>query len=145
MSYEKNFVPALPSPTVKTQKIVDVLPPSEYVLDITSSVSHETKNVTNARDKAYGFLLMNVPLFGSFAIGVWALASWQTGYPLLNMVGFLILWLSFVAGWLLMYLYTLFFSLEGVALYEARQKYLIVRREQEYRWSVVEDKIEKSA
>ena len=132
-----NYVPAIPD---KKPKNI-VVPITGEIVSCETVAKVNLNNDTSARDRALGFLIMNVPLFGSFGIVVWALVSWSSGYVLLNFFGFLVLWGSFAGSWLLTYIVTALLSPEGIALYEAYQRYLILKTEQRNRWKIYEEKV----
>ena len=99
---------------------------------------------TSAVDRSKGFLIANVPLFGAFALGVWLLSGLVTATPLFSFLGLCILWSSFVLAWLLSYYYTLRVSAEGIAMFEAKSKWQVVKEEQRRRWAHYEKLTEGS-
>jgi hypothetical protein len=92
-----------------------------YTLDVVTQSTQHIEMRTSAVDRAQGFLIANVPLFGAFALGVWLLSGLMTTSGFFTLTGLVILWLSFVAAWLASYYYTLQVSAEGIAMFEARK------------------------
>ena len=105
-----------------------------HVIDVPMNASQHIEMKTSAVDRGKGFLIVNVPLFGAFALGVLLLAILMTGHPFWSFWSFCVFWLSFVAAWLYSYKMTLDKSAEGVSHYEARQKWGVIREEQRRRW-----------
>ena len=126
-------------PATVTQPIVRRMPPAEinqtsHIIDVAPSAVHHVEMKTSARDRAEGFLLATVPLFAGLALGMVLISVFFFGVPFMSLTALVIFWLSFVAAWLLAYVYTLAVSAEGIAMFEARQKWNIIKREQEERW-----------
>ena len=108
---------------------------TSHTLDVPMQATQHIEMKTSAVDRSKGFLIANVPLFAAFAIGVWLLSGWLAAYPLLSYLGLLIFWLSFVLAWLVSYWYTLRVSAEGIAMYEAKSKWGIIKSEHDRRWA----------
>lgn len=113
-----------------------ILPVQEtnHTLDVPLSSSQHIEMKTSAVDRSKGFLIANVPMFAAFALGVWLLTGLLTETPLLSFLGFCVLWLSFVLAWLASYAYTLHVSAEGIAMWEAKAKWGVIKEEQRRRW-----------
>ena len=105
-----------------------------HTIDVPLNAVQHIEMKTSSVDRAKGFLIVNVPLFGAFALGVLLLAILMTGYPFWSFWSFCVFWLSFVLAWLYSYKMTLDKSAEGVSHYEARQKWNVIREEQRRRW-----------
>ena len=43
--------------------------------------------------------------------------------------------MTFVGAWLATYIYTLAISAEGIAMFEAKSKWDVIKREQQERWN----------
>jgi len=114
-----------------------------HTIDAPLSATQHIEMKTSATDRAQGFLIVNVPLFGAFALGVLLLAVLMTGHPFWSFWSFCIFWLSFVLAWLYSYKMTLDKSAEGVSHYEARQKWAVIREEQRRRWEYYDSQIEE--
>lgn len=97
---------------------------------------------TSAVDRAKGFLIASVPLYLTFAAAVVAVVVFGFSVPLASLATLTIFFLSFTAAWVVGYCYTLQTSAEGVALYEAKQKWATIRDEQRWRWGWYERQIE---
>lgn len=122
------------------QPIVRRLSPGElnqvqHVIDVQPSAKHYVEMRTSAKDRAQGFLIANVPLFAGLALGMVLIAVFFFEVPFLSLPALVIFWLTFVAAWLISYIYTLAVSAEGIAMYEARQKWNVIKREQQERWN----------
>ncbi len=107
---------------------------TSHTLNVPMQATQHIEMKTSATDRAKGFLIANVPLFGAFALGVWLLTGLTTATPLFSFLGLCILWSSFVMAWLVSYWYTLRVSAEGIAMFEARAKWQIIAEEQRRRW-----------
>lgn len=134
-----NFVAAEITTTAKRGP-VQMLPVQDtsHALDVPLSATQHIEMRTSAVDRAKGFLIANVPLFAAFALGVWLLSGVFALAPWFSITALVIFWLSFVLAWLVSYVYTLAVSAEGVALYESRQKWSVIREEQRRRWDYYE-------
>jgi len=130
-----NMVKAAPAaPTVRR------MPPAElnavsHVIDVQPNATHHVEMKTSAVDRSKGFLIATVPLFGAFALGVLLIAIFSFDVPILSLAAFLVFWLSFVAAWLLAYLWTIIVSAEGISMFEAWSKWGVIKREQKERWN----------
>lgn len=127
-------------PAPVQQPIVRRMTPAElnqvqHVIDVQPSAQHIVEMKTSARDRAEGFLIATVPLFAGLALGMVLISVFFFGVPFMSLTALVIFWLSFVAAWLIAYVYTLAVSAEGIAMFEARQKWNVIKREQEERWS----------
>lgn len=128
-----NFVPAGPG-----RREAPSLPINSQVAHAIDAAPVATQHVemrTSAVDRAKGFLIASVPLYMAFAASVVAVCVIGWRVPVWSLATFVIFWLSFVAAWIVGYAYTLHVSAEGVAHYEARQKWAILREEQRRRWN----------
>lgn len=112
-----------------------------HVIDAAPVATQHVEMKTSAVDRAKGFLIASVPLYMAFAIAVVAVCVIGWRVPVWSLATFIIFWLSFVAAWIVGYTYTLNVSAEGVAHYEARQKWGILREEQRRRWDHYEHQI----
>ena len=134
----RNLVRALPEVTSVAKRGPAVPLPvqdTNHTIDVPMQATQHIEMQTSAVDRSKGFLIANVPLFAAFAMGVWLLSGWLAAYPLLSYLGLLIFWLSFVLAWLVSYWYTLRVSAEGIAMYEAKSKWGIIRDEHDRRWA----------
>jgi len=123
-----------PAQTI-VRRIPTELGQTSHVIDVAPSAQHIVTMKTSARDRAEGFLIATVPLFAGLALGMVLISVFFFGVPFMSLTALVIFWLSFVAAWLIAYVYTLAVSAEGIAMFEARQKWNVIKREQEERWS----------
>ena len=119
--------------------VVSRIPPAElnnvnHTIDVAPSATHHVEMRTSAVDRSKGFLIATVPLFAGLALGMVLISVFFFDVPFLSLPALCIFWLTFVVSWLLAYGYTLAVSAEGIAHYEARQKWDVIRREQAERW-----------
>lgn len=134
----QNYVPAHTGRTTAhpmSASELTALNNAQHVIDVPLSATQHIEMKTSAVDRALGFLIANVPLFAAFAVGVVLVSYVGFNVPFLSIPALVIFWLSFVAAWLISYGYTLSLSAEGVAHYEARQKWQVIKREQKERWN----------
>ena len=129
----------LVQPEPQQQPIVRRMPTeinqTSHVIDVAPSAQHYVEMRTSAKDRAQGFLIATVPLFAGLALGMVLISVFFFNVPFLSLTALVIFWLSFVAAWLIAYVYTLAVSAEGIAMFEARQKWNVIKREQEERWN----------
>lgn len=136
----RNFVPAMPSR--QAQMAMPVNSQVAHVIDVAPVATQHVEMKTSAVDRAKGFLLASVPLYAMFALAVVAVVVLGWNVPLASMATLAIFVLSFTAAWIIGYAYTLQISPEGVSLYEAKEKWGVIRREQDYRWNHYQSQIE---
>lgn len=130
----RNYIPPQPAAPV-----VRRMPPGElnavsHTIDVAPNATHHVEMRTSAVDRSKGFLIATVPLFAGLALGMLLISVFFFGVPLMSLTALVVFWLSFVGAWLLAYLYTLAVSAEGIAMFEARQKWSLLAREQKERW-----------
>ena len=132
----ENFVTVGQTTSLAKRPKMEVLPVQDtrHTIDVPMQATQHIEMKTSAVDRSKGFLIANVPLFSAFAIGVWLLSGLITASPLFSFLGLCILWSSFVLAWLLSYWYTLRVSAEGVAFFEAKSKWAVIKDEQKRRW-----------
>lgn len=116
------------------RRIPTELGQTSHVIDVAPSAQHIVTMKTSARDRAEGFLLATVPLFAAFALAIVLISVFFFSVPFMSLTALVIYWLAFVAAWLIAYVYTLATSAEGIAMFEARQKWNVIKREQQERW-----------
>lgn len=129
-----NYVSAQPEQTTEIARTpkAEVMPQMPVQLNVTPTATSHIDMRTSAQDRAVGFLIASMPRTFAFSLTV-TLASIVLGGVTLA-VAFVILFGVFSVVELISYIYTLYISAEGTAHYEARQKWGILRREQEERW-----------
>ena len=137
---QAQFVPAATNgqtTAIARRPRMEVLPVQDtrHTIDVPMQSTQHIEMKTSAVDRSKGFLIANVPLFGAFALGVWLLSGLVTTTPLFSFLGLCILWSSFVLAWLASYYYTLRVSAEGIAMFEAKSKWNVIREEQKRRWA----------
>lgn len=127
-----NYVPAVPTSSAMPSQRVG-LPQESIMLDVTPTATANIDMRTSAQDRAIGFLISSVPRTFAFSLAITILSIVVGGVTLV--MSFVILFGTFSVVELASYVYTLAVSAEGVAFYEARQKWAILRREQTERWA----------
>lgn len=120
--------------------VVRRMPPGElnavsHTIDVAPSSTHYVEMKTSAVDRSKGFLIATVPLFAGLALGMVLISVFFFDVPFLSLPALVIFWLSFVASWLISYVYTLAVSAEGIAMFEAKSKWDVIKREQRERWN----------
>ncbi|MEZ4864141.1 MAG: hypothetical protein R3C14_22705 [Caldilineaceae bacterium] len=136
----QTFVPAHPRQEHRPLPIhADV----SHTLDVAPTSTQHVEVRTSAVDRGKGFLLVTIPL--NFAFGVLAsvLVAVGAGVPFVSIPTLLVGFIVFVLGWFLAYRDTLQHSAEGVALFEARSKWDIIKAEHDRRWDHYERQIEQ--
>jgi hypothetical protein len=134
----ERWVPAVRPAELPTPPISADL---SHTIDVRPNATQHAEYKTSSVDRALGYLIASVPLYGAFALGVTVSAVALFSVPVLSFAAFLVYWLSFVVAWLAGYVYTLAVSVEGVSFYEARQKWAVIREEQRRRWAHYEETI----
>lgn len=126
-----------PEPAPASIRRIEVLPPEtvQHTLDVPLGSTQHIEVKTSATDRAWGYLISNVPMLAAFALGVVVLRATAFQAPLWTLATFGWFWSTFVLAWLGSYVVTLALSAEGVAFYESHQKWLVVKREQRERWA----------
>lgn len=105
-----------------------------HTIDAAPVSTQHVEMKTSAVDRALGFLIATLPLCGAFAITVVGIVVLGFGVPLMSLPTLVIAFIVFVTVWIVAYLYTLYVSAEGVAMYEAQSKWDVIRTEQMLRW-----------
>lgn len=126
-----------PEPTPASIRRIEVLPPEtvQHTLDVPLAATQHIEVKTSATDRAWGFLISNVPMLAAFALGVVVLRATAFQAPFWTLATFGWFWSTFVLAWLGSYVVTLALSAEGVAFFESYQKWLVIKREQSERWA----------
>lgn len=130
----QNYVPAVTETSLARtpHKQPDLPPQTAITLDVTPTAMMNIDFRTSAKDRAVGFLIASMPRTFAFSLAVTVLSIVVGGVTLA--MSFAILFGTFSVVELASYIYTLAISAEGTANYEARQKWLVIKREQEERW-----------
>jgi fatty acid desaturase len=123
-----------PAPIVR-RAAPDALQNVVHTIDVQPSATQHIEMKTSAVDRSKGFLIATVPLFAAFAVGAVLIAYIAFNVPVLSAAMLAIFWLTFVLAWAASYIYTLAISAEGIARYEAGQKWQVIKREQTERWN----------
>ena len=146
MVKRNNFVTPAEVTAVAKRGPAQVLPVQDtrHTIDVPLAATQHIEMRTSATDRAKGFLIANVPLFGAFALGVWLLSGLMTKTPLFSFLGLCILWSSFVLAWLVSYWYTLRVSAEGIAMFEAKAKWGVIRHHHDRMWDYYERQEERN-
>lgn len=125
--------PKLVPAVVEKSKPNSAPPPQTPVtLEVTPTAMAAVDFRTSAKDRAVGFLIASIPRTFAFSLAITILSIVVGGVTLA--IAFVILFGTFAVVELVSYVYTLAISAEGTANYEARQKWAVIRREQEERW-----------
>lgn len=130
---QDNFVPAI----INQRRDLPAAPINAEVSHTLDVAPHATQHVevrTSGVDRALGFLISTLPLCGAFAATVVGIVVLGFGVPLLSLPTLVISFIVFVTGWVVVYCYNLAISPEGVSMYEATEKWAILRTEQQLRW-----------
>lgn len=135
--------PANYVPPTRNSAPVQVLPPASlsdvrHTLDVGNVSTMHTELRTSAVDRAKGFLLASVPLFATVALLAVLVAWIAFDTPLLSVATLLVFWITFAATWAGTWIYTLKYSSEGIAYFEAQSRWDVIRREQSNRWRYYE-------
>jgi len=135
---QRNFVPVamhreLPPPPINAQVV--------HTIDAMPSATQHIELRTSSTDRALGFTIATAPLAALFAVVVMAICALGFGVPLVGLPMLVIVATVFATVWTIAYLYTLSISAEGVSLYEAQEKWGILREEQRRRWNQWERQI----
>lgn len=105
-----------------------------HTIDATPSATQHIEVRTSAVDRALGFMLATAPLCAGFAVVVVGICVLGFGVPLLSLPTLVITFTVFAIVWCIAYLYTLHLSAEGVSMYEAQERWNIIKTEQQFRW-----------
>ena len=131
-----NFVPASRNP-----QPVQVLPPVQeihYGLDVVPNATLVTEVRSSKVDAAQGYLLETTLLTFVFALSLVLAVRYVADWPLLGAGMYLSTLLLFAVLWGGSYVVHKFLSAEGVAYYESKNKWDVIRREQAARWRYYE-------
>lgn len=135
---ERNWVPT-EQPLAKAEQPTPPMPLNSEVvhtIDVVPSATQHVEVRTNSQDRAWGFVIETLPLCSGFAAVVLGICSLGFGVQLFGLPALVIVFTVFATGWTLAYLRYLGMSAEGVTLYEAQEKWGILRDEQRMRWRV---------
>lgn len=128
------YVPArVETQAVAHRPTVEVMPQNDFNLAVTANGTSHVEMKTSAQDRAWGFLIASTPRTFAFSLAV-TLAAITLGGVTLG-AAFVILFSVFSVVEIASYIFTLAISAEGVASYEARQKWAVIREEQRERWN----------
>lgn len=113
---------------------VEVLPPAHERVDlvVTPTATAHIDMRTSAKDRAIGFLIASMPRTFAFSLAVTLAAITLAGVTL--GAAFVILFSVFSVVEIVSYVFTLAISAEGTAYMEAKQKWQVIKREQQERW-----------
>ena len=131
-SRPSNFVTIVPAKQ-------HILPPAslsvvEHNLGVAPSATQHIEMRTSAVDRAVGYLIASVPLYGAVATMALLVACLGWGIPFFSIAALFVFWIVFVLTWVTGLLYTLLVSAEGVSLFEAKRKWDLLDKEQAARW-----------
>ena len=127
-----NYVPA---PIRREAPALPIEAEIVHTIDAAPNATQHIEMKTSAVDRAQGFLIASVPMYALFGTAVVALCVLGWNVPLYSLATLTIFTLAFLAAWVVGYAWTLHVSAEGVSLYEAKQKWAIIEREQRERWA----------
>lgn len=136
---QAHYVPA--APVRRDAPPMPVNSQVAHVIDAAPTATQHIEMKTSAVDRAKGFLIASVPLYLAFATAVVGVVVIGWRVPVFSLATFIIFWLAFVAAWVVGYAYTLHVSAEGIAMFEAKNKWAILREEQRRRWQHYERQI----
>lgn len=112
-----------------------------HTINAVPSATQHIELRTSSVDRALGFAIATAPLAALFAVVIMAICALGFGVPLVGLPMLVIVATVFAVVWTIAYLYTLSISAEGVSLYEAQEKWGILREEQRQRWAQWERQI----
>ena len=126
-----NFVP------VAMQREAPAAPINAEVVHTINATPSATQHIelrTSAVDRALGFAIATSPLAAGFAVVVVGICVLGFGVPLLSLPTLIITFTVFAIVWTIAYLYTLSISAEGVSMFEAQERWGVIKTEQQLRW-----------
>lgn len=124
----------LPARRIPTGELNSV----KHSIDVRPTATQHIEMRTSGVDRALGFLIAHVPLFGAFGVGAVLVAVFYRGIPFWSLATLLIFWLTFVGAWVASYWVTLLLSAEGIGMFEAVMKWAVIWREQGNRWKYID-------
>lgn len=133
-----NFVPAL---ALRNEQPAPVNSTINHTIDVTPSATQHIELRTSATDRAVGFMISTLPLASAFSMVVVGICVLGYNVPLMSLPTIIIVFTVFAVVWCIAYVYTLSISAEGVSMFEARERWSIIRDEHRMRWNAwLEDK-----
>lgn len=105
-----------------------------HTINATPSATQHIELRTSAVDRALGFAIATSPLAAGFAVVVVGICVLGFGVPLLSLPTLIITFTVFAIVWTIAYLYTLSISAEGVSMFEAQERWGVIKTEQQLRW-----------
>jgi hypothetical protein len=126
------FVPAIarraPAPTPPLNVNV------AHTVDVAPSATQHIELRTSSVDRSLSFLIDISPLAAGFAVTVLGICVVGFGVPLLGLPSLIITFTVFAVVYTIAYLYRLSISAEGVSLFEAQEKWGLIRRHHDRMW-----------
>jgi len=134
-----NFVEPLPPPpaTIKAWE-----PPVGYEISMNAPMPTQTvqRVSTSHVDRAKGFTIVSIPLAFGVGLGGLLLGVGLFSVPLFSMTALLILFVAFIATWLIAFLWHQSASPDGVSLWTILLHYRFLRHEQRARLRRMQNK-----
>lgn len=121
-------VPAVESTSLASRQAA----PVRFEMNVTPHATSHVEMKIDSQDRAWGFLIASAPRTFAFALGATLVAIASTGISATGAIA--LMFLIFSVAEITSYIYTLAISAEGTAHFEARQKWGVLRREQDERW-----------
>jgi hypothetical protein len=125
-----SFVTPGPAPAAIVRRET---PPASIVLDTPLPIQQQIRMVTSHTDRAKGFTLVSLPMAMGVGLGGLLLAIGRFKVPLWSMGALLVLFLAFLATWLLAWLWFTAASPDGIGLMQVLLHYRLLRHEQRAR------------
>lgn len=128
----QNFVtPYGPGETPKP--IIRRMDPLPMQIDAPMPVQTVQRMTTSHVDRAKGFSIVSIPLAVGVGVGGLLIAVGMGAVPLFSMGALLVLFLAFLATWLIAYIWHQSASPDGVGLWQVMLHYRLLSREQKAR------------
>lgn len=119
----------LPAPVRR----IEILPPEPVELQAPGTQTTHITLTTTHWDRARGFSLATVPLAAAVGIGALLISIFFFGLELWSLAAVTVLFLGFLATWLVAWVVYQFTSPDGVNLFSAWGHYSLLRHEQRAR------------
>lgn len=125
------FVAPMRESARRTQ--VEVLPPEAHELQAPGVVHTINSMETSHWDRAKGFSLATLPLAAAVGVGALLVALFFFGLELWSLAAIVVLFLGFLATWLIAWIAYQMASPDGVSLFATWGHYRLLRYEQQAR------------
>lgn len=113
-----------------------------HTIDVTPSATQHVELRTSAVDRSLSFVIDILPLAAGFVVTVVGICVVGFGVPLLGLPALIIAFTVFAVVYAIAYLYRLHISAEGVSMFEAQEKWGLIRRHHDRMWAHYERQVE---